>query len=134
MSCSPPDRSRTLLLRKYGGGLEPHLIFLRSENTKLMLAFLKSTRIGFHSRINYARPDPLSTTNSPQSRSLHRSSLGIIPPLFVPIVHLGCPVLVCTIIFCLHGYCFVRTVVIFSFGILYFLLFFFSFLIFLRAI
>jgi hypothetical protein len=62
-SCHLPDHTSAIKFENYIGTIKPETIF-EQENALLMLTFLKSTRIGFYSNINY---DP---TIPPQNQSV----------------------------------------------------------------
>jgi hypothetical protein len=62
-SCQLLDHTRSIKLKNYLGAINPHTIFQEPSNAKLMLGFLKSTRIGYHSTINY---DPIISPPEPE--------------------------------------------------------------------
>jgi hypothetical protein len=62
-SCRLLDHTRSIKLKNYLGAINPHTIFQEQNNAKLMLGFLKSIRIGYHSTINY---DPIISPPEPE--------------------------------------------------------------------
>jgi hypothetical protein len=60
-TCSLLDHTRSRLTKKYEGNIDPSTICQSPGNTKAVLAFLKSTRLGYHSNINYDPTVPPST-------------------------------------------------------------------------